>query len=198
MSPKIGMEKIRKQQIIVAAKECIVTKGLPHFSIKDIAKQANLSTGVIYHYFENKDDLLIDVLKDAFSITEQLVQEKVNKASNYEDKINAYLETVAKVPEENPDFYIILVNYLAQAPYHQQLKIVIQRFFENLGSFIEAILDVGYKEGVLKKKSKTIVPKLILSQAMGVAFYYLISDENSINKSQLNSEFTEIFKKYIE
>lgn len=198
MSPKIGMEKIRRQQIIEAAKQCIVTQGLPHFSIKDIAKQANLSTGVIYHYFENKNDLLVDVLKDSFSKTEQLVQENVNEANNYHGKMNAYLETVAKVPEENPDFYIILINYLAQAPYHEQLKSVIHRFFDNLGAFIEGILEIGFKEGVIKKQNKRAIASLILSQAMGIAFYYLIADQPSMNKNEINLEFTEIFKKYIE
>ncbi|QOY37290.1 TetR/AcrR family transcriptional regulator [Anaerobacillus isosaccharinicus] len=197
MSPKIGMEPIRRQQIIEAAKHCIVTKGLPHFSIKDIAKAANLSTGVIYHYFENKDDLLVDVLKDSFSNTEKLVKETVDAASNYNNKMKAYLETVAKVPDENPDFYIILLNYLAQAPYNEELKRIISRFFQNLGRFIEGILQIGYKEGVIKKIEKGTAANLILSQAMGLAFYYLISNEK-INKDKINRDFVEIFKKYIE
>lgn len=197
MSPKIGMEPIRRQQIIQAAKQCIVTKGLPHFSIKDIAKVAKLSTGVIYHYFENKDDLLVDVLKDSFSETEQLVKKNVDAASSYHDKMNAYLETVAKVPDENPDFYIILLNYLAQAPYNDELKRMITRFFQNLGQFIEGILQVGYKEAVIKKIEKGTAANLILSQAMGIAFYYIITNEQ-VNKDKINRDFVEIFKKYIE
>lgn len=197
MSPKIGMEPIRRQQIIEAAKHCIVTKGLPHFSIKDIAKKAQLSTGVIYHYFENKDDLLVDVLKDSFSQTEHLVKANVEKEVHYQGKMNAYLETVALVPDENPDFYLILVNYLAQAPYNEELKKIISRFFQNLGHFIEGILQLGYKEGHIKKVEKGVAANLILSQAMGIAFYYLITSEKA-NREKINRDFVEIFKKYIE
>lgn len=198
MSPKIGMEPIRRKQIIKAAKQCIVTKGLAHFSIKDIAKEAELSTGVIYHYFENKDDLLVDVLKVSFLETELLVQKNVDLATNYQDKINAYLKTVAEVPDKNPDFYVILLNYLAQAPYHNELKRIINRFFENLGDFIESILEIGYQEGVIKKKQKGTVANLILSQAMGVAFFYLVTDDKKLAKIKINQEFIEIFKKYLE
>lgn len=198
MSPKIGMEPIRRKQIIKAAKQCIVTKGLAHFSIKDIAKEAELSTGVIYHYFKNKDDLLVDVLKVSFLETELLVQKNVDLATNYQDKINAYLKTVAEVPDKNPDFYIILLNYLAQAPYHNELKRIINRFFENLGDFIESILEIGYQEGVIKKKQKGTVANLILSQAMGVAFFYLVTDDKKLAKIKINQEFIEIFKKYLE
>lgn len=198
MSPKIGMEPIRRKQIIKAAKHCIVTKGLAHFSIKDIAKEAQLSTGVIYHYFENKDDLLVDVLKDSFSDTELLVQKNVELATSYQEKIDAYLKTVAEVPDKNPDFYIILLNYLAQAPYHNELKRIIKRFFENLGDFIEGILEIGCQEGVIKKIQKGTVANLILSQAMGVAFFYLVNDDKKIAKKRINQEFIEIFKKYLE
>lgn len=197
MSPKIGMEPIRRQQIIEAAKQCIVAKGLPHFSIKDIAKEANLSTGVIYHYFENKDDLLVDVLKAAFAETEHLVKTNVEKATSYQEKIEAYLETVSKVPDQNPDFYLILLNYLAQAPYNDDLKRVITRFFGNLGQFIEGILHIGFKEGAIKKVATKPIANLILSQAMGIAFYYLVTNE-TITKEQINQDFIEIFKKYIE
>lgn len=198
MSPKIGMEPIRRKQIIKAAKQLIVMKGLAHFSIKDIAKEAKLSTGVIYHYFENKDDLLVDVLKDSFLETELLVQKNVELATSYQEKINAYLKTVAEVPDENPDFYIILLNYLAQAPYHNELKRIINRFFESLGTFIEGILEIGYQEGVIKKNQKGTVANLILSQAMGVAFLYLVTDDKKLAKKKINQEFTEIFKKYLE
>ncbi|RXJ02754.1 TetR/AcrR family transcriptional regulator [Anaerobacillus alkaliphilus] len=197
MSPKVGMEPIRRQQIIEAAKQCIVAKGLPHFSIKDIAKEAKLSTGVIYHYFENKDDLLVDVLKSSFSETEQLVQKNVDQATSYHEKIQAYLETVAEVPDQNPDFYLILLNYLSQAPYNDELKRVISRFFLNLGEFIEGILKIGFKEGVIKKVETKPVANLILSQAMGIAFYYLVTNE-TVSKEKINRDFVEIFKKYIE
>ncbi|WNF37239.1 TetR/AcrR family transcriptional regulator [Bacillaceae bacterium IKA-2] len=198
MSPKIGMEPIRRKQIIKAAKQLIVTKGLAHFSIKDIAKEAQLSTGVLYHYFENKDDLLVDVLKDSFIETELLVQENVDLATSYQEKISAYLTTVAEVPDKNPDFYIILLNYLAQAPYHSELKRIINRFFENLGDFIESILEIGYQEGVIKKYQKGTVANLILSQAMGVAFFYLVTNDKKVAKMKINQEFIEIFKKYLE
>lgn len=198
MSPKVGMERIRRQQIIDAAKSCIVAKGLPHFSIKDIAKEANLSTGVIYHYFENKSDLLVDVLKDSFSETEKLVQENVDIAQGYKNKMNAYLNTVAKVPEENRDFYIILLNYLSQAPYNKDLKLVIERFFENLCCYIESILKLGQEEGLIKKRDHKISASLILSQAMGIAFYYMISDHKVESMENLNLQFVEIFKKYLE
>lgn len=198
MSPKIGMEPIRRHQIIKAAKQCIVQKGLANFSIKDIAKEANLSTGVIYHYFENKDDLLADVLKDAFFETEKLVQENVSKAVDFQGKMNAYLETVAKVPEQNPDFYLILLNYLALAPYNDKLQNMINRFFENLGLFIDGILELGFEEGKVKNVQKGTFAKLILSQAMGLAFYYLITGHVNISKQKLDEDFIGIFKKYIE
>jgi AcrR family transcriptional regulator len=38
------------------------------FSVKDIARETNVSAGIIYHYFGNKEPLLLEVMKNAFYI----------------------------------------------------------------------------------------------------------------------------------
>ena len=60
--PKIGMEEIRKDQVIKATERCIVEKGYSNMSVKDISAEASVSTGIIYHYFNNKEDLLLQVI----------------------------------------------------------------------------------------------------------------------------------------
>ncbi len=56
--PKIGMKPIRRAQLIEATFECIYRHGFAGTTIARVAKQAGLSTGIISHYFGNKDGLL--------------------------------------------------------------------------------------------------------------------------------------------
>lgn len=56
----------RREEIIQAAKHVFATHGYHKASIKKIAKEANLkSSALIYWYFENKEELLTVVLKEA-------------------------------------------------------------------------------------------------------------------------------------
>jgi TetR/AcrR family transcriptional repressor of bet genes len=56
--PKVGMEKIRRQQLIDATLESIEMHGLQGTTISTISKQAGVSSGIISHYFGGKAGLL--------------------------------------------------------------------------------------------------------------------------------------------
>lgn len=71
MSPRTpkqleSLKESRKEQILVAALRLFSKKGFYHTSISDITKKANLSKGLLYNYFESKEDLLNQVVVFAF------------------------------------------------------------------------------------------------------------------------------------
>ncbi|MFC0335968.1 transcriptional regulator, TetR family [Kushneria avicenniae] len=56
--PKVGMEPIRRQQLIDATMATIDEAGLADSTIMQIAGRAGVSAGIISHYFGGKDGLL--------------------------------------------------------------------------------------------------------------------------------------------
>lgn len=56
--PKLGMEPIRKAQLIDAAFECIHEYGFPGTTIARVSEKAGVSVGITSHYFGSKDGLL--------------------------------------------------------------------------------------------------------------------------------------------
>ncbi|WP_217267788.1 MULTISPECIES: transcriptional regulator BetI [Halomonadaceae] len=56
--PKVGMEQIRRQQLIQATMEAIDEAGLADATVLRIARLAGVSAGIISHYFDGKEGLL--------------------------------------------------------------------------------------------------------------------------------------------
>ncbi|QKJ87073.1 HTH-type transcriptional regulator BetI [Paramixta manurensis] len=56
--PKVGMKAIRQAQLISATLTVIDRVGLAEASLSAIAKQAGVSTGIVSHYFGDKNGLL--------------------------------------------------------------------------------------------------------------------------------------------
>ncbi|MDZ7853463.1 MAG: transcriptional regulator BetI [Halomonas sp.] len=56
--PKVGMEPIRRQQLIKATMAAIDEVGLADATVMRIARHAGVSAGIISHYFGGKDGLL--------------------------------------------------------------------------------------------------------------------------------------------
>lgn len=67
--PKVGMQTLRRRQLIDATLDAINEVGMHDATIAQIARRAGVSTGIISHYFKDKNGLLEATMRD---ITSQL------------------------------------------------------------------------------------------------------------------------------
>jgi TetR/AcrR family transcriptional regulator, transcriptional repressor of bet genes len=74
--PKIGMEPIRRQQLIQATMAAIDEVGLADATVMRIARHAGVSAGIISHYFGGKDGLLEATMRQILTDLGQAVAER--------------------------------------------------------------------------------------------------------------------------
>jgi len=60
--PKIVDAAERREEVLEATWRVMARSGIDHVSIREIAAEAGCSTGVIAHYFKNKDDVLMSAM----------------------------------------------------------------------------------------------------------------------------------------
>lgn len=89
---KTSIEK--KNRIIKKGFELMCEKGYYNVTCVDIAKYSDVSTGIIYQYFNDKRDIFLEGVKDyatkiMFPMNHILLKEKINK-----DNINEILSTM--------------------------------------------------------------------------------------------------------
>ncbi|WP_181421937.1 transcriptional regulator BetI [Halomonas sp. LBP4] len=65
--PKVGMQPIRRQQLIKATMAAIDEVGLADATVMRIARHAGVSAGIISHYFGGKDGLLEATMRQILS-----------------------------------------------------------------------------------------------------------------------------------
>ncbi|MBM3599808.1 MAG: transcriptional regulator BetI [Alphaproteobacteria bacterium] len=76
--PKLGMEPIRRRQLIAATISSVGRYGYGETTVLRISKAAGVSPGIIHHYFGGKDELLEAAMR---SLLEQLRQEVIGRLS---------------------------------------------------------------------------------------------------------------------
>lgn len=86
MSPKTTeqYEEIRRrssQSIKDVALELFAHKGFAGTSISEIAREAGVSKGLMYNYFDGKEALLKAIIADAMEIGERIMREHLGQAS---------------------------------------------------------------------------------------------------------------------
>jgi AcrR family transcriptional regulator len=75
--PKIVDHEQRRREILEATWRVIARQGIDAATIREIAKEAGFSNGVLSHYFTNKDEILISAHRLAF----QQVYDRATRAN---------------------------------------------------------------------------------------------------------------------
>jgi AcrR family transcriptional regulator len=61
--PKVVDHDVRRRELVEAAWRVIAARGIDEVTVREIARESGYSSGVLAHYFENKDDLLVHALR---------------------------------------------------------------------------------------------------------------------------------------
>ena len=61
--PKIVDRAEKKKEIIMALCRCMTRSPYQEISIYDIAKEAGINHGLLYYYFKNKDEILLETIQ---------------------------------------------------------------------------------------------------------------------------------------
>lgn len=100
-----------REYIILKAKEVISEKGVDGASLRDIAKRADMSTGAIYHYFKNKEELLYEIMDTGLSASVKVASDSnlIGKSKDevIDDVIENIIDRFSKDSENKIQFYLM-------------------------------------------------------------------------------------------
>lgn len=103
--------QITKANIINVASDLFASKGYRGTSIRDIAKAAGITIPNIYHYFGNKEGLLLTILEDTTKyVGEQLLQISkmdIDPMARFKLMIKTHIVLLEKYRNEAASMYIL-------------------------------------------------------------------------------------------
>jgi AcrR family transcriptional regulator len=117
MSPrtKQAYGRIRKKridEITAAAYQVFSNKGFSATMIEDIAQAADVSKGLIYHYFDSKDELFTALVQRAMQGALKLIREASARSDSPWDRLYWLItQVVARARQEPEEFLIIMQAY---------------------------------------------------------------------------------------
>lgn len=96
--PKVGMEPIRRRQVIDATMACILEEGMSRASMQRIARRAGITSGLILHYFDDKNGLFEAVYRDLYRRLGEETLQRLKQAATPTERLYAVME--AQVSDE--------------------------------------------------------------------------------------------------
>lgn len=147
--PKIVDREAKKREIVDAALEIFTTKGLHEATVEEIAKKANMGKGTFYHYFESKEEIVLeiwDTLFDGHDAWMETVQDKCQ--SETERILNVFdFNHFDRLVMENAfklySVYLASIVSKSRALFSEYKRGQHQKEFETVKNYLRAGIDSG-------------------------------------------------------
>ena len=97
-----------RQEILDAAVKVFAEKGFHAATLDEIAQEAEFSKAALYLYFSNKEDLLYNILNDAFEKWYSFSQKILHGKDTFRNGLNALFNNVAEEILTNPEMFSLI------------------------------------------------------------------------------------------
>ena len=168
---------LRRAQLTRAAYKVVGEKGYSDFTIKDIAREAGLSTGLVHYYFKNKEDLLFKLLKGMNDNLKRDLNKALTVLDDPREKLLAFCNGAFDLVHKEKAYFSVLVDFLAQINRNRRIHQAIVKLFQSYRDEIVAILKEGVAKGVFTVVDVQLTSVIIVSLIQGNIFQHLIDQE---------------------
>jgi TetR/AcrR family transcriptional regulator, fatty acid metabolism regulator protein len=164
LMPAISPQRMRDryEAILAAATRVFAEKGYSSASITDIAREADISDGLIYKYFENKRDLLENVLKSFYERIIADLEPKVSRAKSFEEKLYLLVSEHLHVFVADVDLCRLFISEVRTASDYRGS--LIQQLNRRYTSILIKIVDEAIADGIIRPD---IDPRLVRDMLFG-------------------------------
>jgi AcrR family transcriptional regulator len=133
----------KRRVILDAAVRVFATRGYHTSRVGDIAEEAGIAHGLLYHYFSSKEEVLETVFRENWSeLLEAFARIEASEATSLE-QLAAIAKILLRAWRERPDLVRVMVREVARSPQLQGQVDEIREGFQ----LIQRVIERGQADG---------------------------------------------------
>jgi TetR/AcrR family transcriptional regulator, fatty acid metabolism regulator protein len=152
----------KRQQILAAAVRVFAARGYEASRVGDIAKEAGVAYGLVYHYFGSKDAVLEAVFREQWGRLLLAVDLAEETGESAPEQLELVVKIVLRSWRDDPDLVRLLVREITRSPHIQDELDEIGQGFARL----ERIVVRGQEEGTFRTEIDARVAAFMLYGAL--------------------------------
>jgi len=162
----------RHEQILNSSLTVFAQKGLAAAKISDIAAAANLSHGLVYHYFKSKEEIYIEVIK-------QTVESSKAAREMFLSIQGTPLERIKKIAETNINYinvgdnayrWLIIIQATMSEQTHKEIRDILANSLDVFND-VKELIEQGQQTGEIVSGDPSYLATAFLSLLQGLVFY---------------------------
>lgn len=145
------MRERSRTQILAAARRRFAADGYFSCKVADIAREAEMSTGNVYWYFDSKEDILKAVLRAGFEAQASVLEAAAEHPGSSREKLRHLVRAYLAMSREQHDFTNIFISLLGHSgmSFFQRLGFDMTGIGARYHATLAALFQEGQAEGVV-------------------------------------------------
>lgn len=169
----------RREQILRAALQVFAKKGLAATKISDIAAAAQLSHGLIYHYFRSKDEIFTVLATEALETSHSIMVHAAHLPDTPLERLRVMTE--ATVPNAyqgiGPCYFLIVIQAFTSDAVPAQVKEMATRQSSIYTDVLVPLIKEGQKRGEIVQGDPLKLAVSYTSMIQGIAIIKTLGGE---------------------
>lgn len=187
------ISSLRRSQLTKAAYKVVSRKGYYNFTIKDIARESGLSSGLVHYYFKDKQDLLLNLLKEINANIKSYLHMQLKKSGDPVEKLTAYIDQAFGLVVKERDYFYVLIDFWTQVNRNQRMRQANMRLFQSYRDECAMILKEGVDSGFFMNIDVDYTATIIVSLVQGTIIQYVIDNTAFDYKRYVDMVKSQIF-----
>jgi TetR/AcrR family transcriptional regulator, fatty acid metabolism regulator protein len=113
----------RRRQILEAAVRAFARKGYHACRVGEIAEEAGVAYGLVYHYFGSKEEVLETIFRDTWKQMLSRVREVQEEGGPGEEQVRKVTALLLRTWRRDPDLVRVLVREVTRSPEQMRRQI---------------------------------------------------------------------------
>ena len=166
-----AMRSATKEKILAAGLQLFSHKGLAATSIQEIASQAGISVGLMYHYYKSKEELFSELVQTAVSLADESTQARFTSDQSPAEKIRGFSnEVIGDIAQNNwmSQIYLLVIHYMLAVDFPEKVSEIREKGFAPLENLKRTIIE-GQQRGEIRPGDPLEMATLYFAAIQGLA-----------------------------
>jgi TetR/AcrR family transcriptional regulator, fatty acid metabolism regulator protein len=104
-----------RERILAAATEVFARRGFHGARVADIAEQAGIAYGLVYHHFRNKDDILAAIFSERWGEYVRYVEDMAGSAESFREQVTHLVHFWVETWRQEPHLMTVMINEISRS-----------------------------------------------------------------------------------
>jgi len=164
----------KKEKIIETATKIFSKFGMKKSTMDEIAKKIRMGKSTLYHYFKNKEEIFLTVVKRESDILRENLIRAVTEADNPKDKFKAYAITRMRNLKELRNYYATLTDeYLSMYSFSEKIRKEFREFEFNT---LKEIFNEGIQKQIFDIEDPKLIAETIIIVFKGFEYQFITNE----------------------